>query len=835
MEVFSPFIPINVEDSALPCTIIRLTVENVSGRELEASVIGRLENAVVFHNKDQGASGTRTTRTLRNDGRTYVVHGARPLADTERVAAPREKLVIADFEGEDWGDWTAEGRAFEAGPIKGTRPHQSPVTGFEGEQLVNSYYPDDDATGTLTSPPFTITRRYLNFLIGGGAHPTTAMHLLVNGEHVRAASGKNDEKLEWRSWYVEEYEGQEAIIQIVDQQAGGWGHINVDQIELDDTPRTGPGTTEFTKLHDFGTLVLAVDGAAPDSGALEEREGPIRDTWTTVLPSPAVALAPGAKHTFMFVLAWHMPNFPEGHYYLNRFNDAVEVARYVFENQDRLVSQTKRWRDAYYDSTLPYWLLTRLHAPVSTLATGTCQYWKNGRFWAWEGVACCAGTCTHVWNYAHAHARLFPQLARSARELQDFNPRENGGGFHEDTGLVGFRSDDNYAADGQCGTILKAYREHLMSPDNAFLGRNWPRIKKALEYSIGRDANDDGLIEDSQHNTFDINFFGPNTFVGSLYLAALRAGEEMAREMGDTAFADRCRRIFELGSQQSVERLWNGEYFIQDVDLEQHPTHQYAEGCLSDQVFGQGWAHLLDLGYIYPREKVEKALESIWKYNWAPDVGPQNRAHPPQRWFIDPGKAGLFVATWPKSAYLSNGVLYREEVWTGNEYQVAGHMLWEGKLLEALAICRAVHDRYHPLRFNPWNEVECGDHYARALASWGVYHALLGYKYNGPKRFLSLAPAFKAEDFKAAFTTAEGWGSFAQRKGDGTHEATIAVAWGRLKLRALELESDLGSGRISVAGRPVEASVLNKNGRTTIVFGAELTINQGERLEVLLA
>src|SRR5690606_36227907 len=195
----------------------------------------------------------------------------------------------------------------------------------------------------------------------------------------------------------------------------------------------------------------------------------------------------------------------------------------------------------------------------SNLATGTTRYWKNGRFWAWEGVVCCPGTCTHVWNYEHAMARLFPSLERSVRELQDFNPRENGGGFHEDTGLVGFRSDDNYAADGQCGTILKAYREHQMSPDNAFLERNYARIKKALEFSMSHDENDDGLIEDLQHNSFDINFFGPNTFVGSLYLAALRAGEEMARDMGDHDFAKRCRKVFEKGAKLTLDRLWNGE------------------------------------------------------------------------------------------------------------------------------------------------------------------------------------------------------------------------------------------------------------------------------------
>ena len=128
------------------------------------------------------------------------------------------------------------------------------------------------------------------------------------------------------------------------------------------------------------------------------------------------------------------------------------------------------------------------------------------------------------------------------------------------------------------------------------------------------------------------------------------------------------------------------------------------------------------------------ALESIWKYDWAPDIGPQNEAHPPQRWFARPGEAGLFTCTWPKSKHLGRrAVLYRDEVWTGIEYQVAGHMVWEGMVTEALAICRGVHERYHPAKHNPWNEIECGDHYARGMASYGVFLALCGFEYHGPK------------------------------------------------------------------------------------------------------
>ncbi|MBA7615579.1 hypothetical protein ES703_22862 [subsurface metagenome] len=667
---------------------------------------------------------------------------------------------------------------------------------------------------------------------------------------MRTATGKNNEKLEWYFWNVQEFEGKTAQIQIMDQFSGGWGHINVDQIELSDEPQRGQmGPLE--QLSDYGSLVLAFaeEGAssqdvrqlllflgdwAVDFNIEENAAWPVTERRSTALATRTVELAPGAKQAFIFVLAWFFPNHPNGHEYANRFNSAAEVAHYVLDDYERLAGNTSKWYNTYYEhSTLPRWLLFRLHSTVCNLATGTCQWWKNGRFWAWEGVGCCAGTCTHVWNYAHAPARLFPELERSAREMQDF-----GEGFDSESGLVGFRSNRAYAADGQCGTILKAYREHQMSADNSFLNRNWPRIKKTLEYSIAQDGDDDGLIENSQHNTFDINFEGTNTFVGSLYLAALRAGEEMAKDMGDGRFAKRCRKIFESGSRLSVERLWDGEYFIQLVDLKKHPKHQYAKGCLSDQLFGQGWAHQLGLGYIYPPEYVKKALQSVWKYNWAPDIGPYNAEHQPERWFAEPGEAGLFTCTWPKSPYLADGVRYRSEVWTGIEYQVAGHMVWEGMVNEALAICRGVHERYRPAKHNPFNEVECGDHYARAMASWGVYTALSGYEYHGPKGHLGFAPRLTPDNFRAAFTAAEGWGLFLQKRDGKIQRERIDLRWGQLSVKSLAfaVPDNFRSVKVSVtaAGKPVKHDYTLKASRLEITLKKKLVLSENQTLDVTI-
>jgi len=850
LEAFSPFIPLNAKDSALPATIFHITVENTSGKSLRAGILAWLENAVCIHSAP-AIHGLRRSRIVDERGHALVIHTAEKAPLPEGATKPRPKIVLADFEGKDYADWKVTGKAFGKEPAKGTLPEQQRVTGFLGKGLVNTFLGMDGPHGTLTSQPFKINRKFINFLIGGGNHAgQTCINLLVDGEVVRTAVGKNDEKLEWHFWNVREFEGKAAQIQIVDRASGGWGHINLDQIELSDKPSKG-AVGPIDKLPDYGSMVLAlaerdtplrkthqvlglVGDAAGKLHADEDIAFPVTERRSAALCSREVELAPGAKRTFTFVLSWFFPNHPNGREYANRFNSAAEVAHYILDNHERLAGDTRKWHKTYYeDSTLPRWLLFRLHSTVCNLATGTCQWWKNGRFWAWEGVGSCPGTCTHVWNYAHAPARLFPELERSAREMQDF-----GQGFDSKSGLVGFRSNRAYAADGQCGTILKAYREHQMSADNAFLKRNWARIKKALEFSIGQDGNDDGLIENSQHNTYDINFEGANTFVGSLYLAALRAGEEMARKMGDEKFARRCRKIFESGSRLTAERLWDSEYFIQLVDIEKHPKHQYAKGCLSDQLFGQGWAHQLGLGYIYPPEYVKKALQSVWKYNWTPDVGPYNAAHKPERWFARPGEPGLFTCTWPKSPYLAAGVRYKSEVWTGIEYQVAGHMVYEGMVTEALAICRGIHERYQPARHNPFNEVECGDHYARTMASWGVYTALAGYEYDGPKGHLGFAPRLTPESFRAAFTAAEGWGTFAQKRDSQIQSERIELRWGRLSLRSLAftVPEDFRSVKVFViaGARPIKIDYTLKDDRLDITLKKKLTLTEDQVLTVII-
>ena len=545
------------------------------------------------------------------------------------------------------------------------------------------------------------------------------------------------------------------------------------------------------------------------------------------------------------MIAWHFPalrlrNAPllkdGGRFYATRFGSAAEVAQHVAANFESLSRQTRLWRDTWYNSTLPHWFLERTFANTSILATSTCHWFTSGRFYGWEGVGCCEGTCTHVWHYAHAPARLFPALERDLRRRTDF-----GTAMHPENGMIEHRGEScGLAVDGQAGCILRAYREHQMSADGAFLKQLWPKIKLAMQCLVRMDRGE-GIVEGGQHNTLDEPWFGKIAWLSSLYVAAARACEAMAREVGDEAYARQMRQIAERGGRNIDRELFNGEYYVQIADKDHLKTVGSHNGCEIDQIFGQSWAHQVGLGRILDQDHVKKALGSLWRYNFTPDVGPYRAKYKPGRWYAMAGEGGLLMCSWPKgdATRVATGCdFYLNECMTGFEYQVAGHMIWEGLVQEGLAVVRAIHDRYHAARRNPWNEIECGDHYARAMASYGVFLAACGYAYHGPKGRLAFAPRLGPENFRAAFTAAEGWGSFAQRCQAGEQRETIELRWGKLRLRSLAfaLVGKAAPTQVRVATGGVELSAKHRvaDGTLTLDLDAETTLRAGEQIEVTI-
>ncbi len=542
-------------------------------------------------------------------------------------------------------------------------------------------------------------------------------------------------------------------------------------------------------------------------------------------------LRPGKAAEIVFVITWSFPHrlapgrvLPEGttrrpirNHYAGKFPDAWRAARYVAENFERLRAETLRFERALFDSTLPGVVLDAVSSQMSTIRTNTTMWLDSpedepaGRIFAFEGCGptegCCPTNCTHVWNYEQALGHLYPSLERTMRltDYQDNLHRSGAMVFRTTLPLrkgLPLWQPKVPAADGQFGTVVKVHREWRISGDDGFLKRLWPAVKQSVRFAwkgfAKWDADKDGMMEGIQHNTYDIDFHGPNTMCGSLYLAGLLAAREMAQAVGDTEAAEEFRSVYESG-RKKYDKLFNGEFYIQKVRRlkkgEEYegffgarfaagrPKYQYGFGCLCDQLLGQWAAHVAGLGYVLSEEHVRKALGSIFRYNFRANLAEHQCC---QRVYALDDEAGLVICTWPNGRREKFPFPYSDEVWTGIEYQVAAHMIYEGMIQEALVIVAAVRERHDGIRRNPWNEFECGDHYARAMSSWSLLLALSGQRYDGRTQTLAFQPALWPENFSCIYTASDAYGTVAQRFRRDTLEVRIDCLAGRVGLKSLE-------------------------------------------------
>ena len=604
------------------------------------------------------------------------------------------------------------------------------------------------------------------------------------------------------------------------------------------------------------------------------RHGPSPEgtTWNGGLMIP-FHLGPGEEITRTFILSWYFPNrfvnfdqfgrmrdygmstFWLGNAYATRFADAIDVTDHLVREGDRLEADSRRWAATLTGSTLPGFLVEAMAAQGGLVRSPTTFWTEDGNFFGFEGAlgtstsmwngdvgGSCPLNCSHVWNYEMALSRLFPRLEQRMRTTE-FEVVQAPEGYipHRtilplylrqlwDEPIGGPRQP---ALDGMLGAVLKTYRELRQGGDRAWLDAHWANVRRLIEYVRATwDDNGDGVLEGEQGNTYDIHFFGPNIYIGGLWLAALRAGEELARLAGEPAYAATLRAVFDAGRARYDALLWNGEYYIQLLDDTTPLENQFGDGCLSDQLFGQWWAHLLGLGHILPREHVRTTLGSIVRYNTREGFGDFDHGF---RVYADRDDNGLLVCTWPKGGRPPVPVRYCDEVWTGIEYQVGAHCLMEGLVDEGMRVLTNLRDRYSGDRRNPYNEIECGDHYARAMAGWSVLEAISGVRYDATAHAFSLVEASGRTNSRLPLITATGWGSIVQQAGPDGYRIQMDADYGVVVVRSVAVDFDDGDTvAVDVDGEPVTATAARGDRGLTVTLPVDLALAAGSCLTVAI-
>ncbi len=669
LEAYTPFVPLNPEDSGIPCAILSYTIANRSDQTVQITLVGSLANAI-------GGIGRDRFQNLQGGGVGLNRNDARA---------------------------------------------EEPLAGL-----------------SMTSEQFGVDSVHYGSMALATNHPSTTLK---------------------RAWL-----------------RGAW----------------------YDYLREFWDD-LVEDGLLTDLGYDTPSAMGHSDTGSVGIVD---TLSVGEERTYRFFLSWFMPNRAHGwekgegsvdrNQYATRFDSAWDVATYTATNFARLDAATRAFQYAIFGGTLPAEVADAISANIVAARSPTCFWLADGRFYGWEGCfddgGCCAGSCTHVWAYTYTIAYLFPSLERSMREIEFAIETEP-------SGYQSFRTfktfDDVFlwqwgeqkpeaAVDGQMGSILRVYREWQLSGDREWLTRVWPGTKRAMAFAeMQWDTNRDGMLDGRQHNTYDIEFYGPNPLSAIYHLAALRASERLAEAVGDTAFAEACRSAYAKAAPVVDTSLWNGEYYQQRLeDVDSHP-YQHGAGCLSDQLLGQLHACILGLGDVVPAERAHASLVAIVEHNFRENFRDHVNC---QRSYVLNDDQGLILCSWPRGGRPRFPFPYSDEVWTGVEYQVAAHLIYTGEVESGLRLVQAVRARHDGELRNPWDEVECGHHYARAMSSWALLPALSGFTCNAAEgwiRFDLRQAVIEQDEARVFWSNGRAWGTYTQHKGgDGAWQPSIEVLGG---------------------------------------------------------
>lgn len=539
---------------------------------------------------------------------------------------------------------------------------------------------------------------------------------------------------------------------------------------------------------------------------LAPEHGKPRLTWGTGALASTMHLAPGQKADPRFTLSWFFPHHlaasgeEMGHMYANWFKDALEVNRFLCANYARHREATLSFAQTLAHTSLGDPIAFAWSSQLSTMVFNT--WWiKDGGYAIWEGLGCCGLSTTDVdYEGSFSAIALFPELKTSQMKRIIAFQNKLGQVPHNFSGELD-RVDRGFdRVDMNPQFVMMAYRDYLWTGDHAYLNSLWPHIVRAMDYTGSLDTNGDGLPDrNTGLQTYDQwSMRGTPSYVASLWIGALRAAIRIAESVHQPDYAKRWTALLAKASATFDRMLFNGSYYSLWVDGSTRD-----ELCMADQTSGEWFSHLIGLPSTISRDNLDRALDSIIKNNFNPEFGLHNATAPK-------GGLGLLALT----NFQAGGV------WSGIEFGFASYLMDHGRYQDGIRLVEATHRRY--LRAGrPWNQVECGGHYTRAMSSWATMLAATGFKPDVPHAALSLVPTVEG-DFHAPWVMASGFGTIT-RSG---RALTIHCSSGKLAFKSLTTGIEQPSARLK--DKPLTAQTTKTGPHIRLTFPATITIGAGD-------
>jgi len=542
-----------------------------------------------------------------------------------------------------------------------------------------------------------------------------------------------------------------------------------------------------------------------------------------------------------------------GHVYENWFNNSLEVTEYLIQNRSELLRKSSLMPTELMHSSLPERFKLSLLDQLNTLTKST-HFIKNGRVGLQEGHGCCAFNTVDVDHYSsYAMATLFPELRKKILEMQTALAHpENGKIHHGLPGTVeeipsGGGANQGYSRwDVCCQYTLQVYRDTKWAGDIETMKGCWPTVKRAMEliatldfYQVGLPYIEGGITYDHWHMK------GVVTYMAGVYLAALRAMEDMADILGDLEARTWARKHFEKGRKNFEELLWNGEQYIlfygrrspdwnPEDEARGEPKHfepkeppkefcgpccdrpkPYMElqdtGMMTDLLNGNATAGVMGLGTFLNVSRVKKQLKmTVDKNMQEENMCVVNGSYPD----------GHFLDEWPFAQW--------QTPWTGSEYFLALQLYIAGMIKEGDKVIDIVYERHvkEGMRFD---HAECNNHYARPLCIWGAYAARLGLDYDGYRNVFTLKPPSSQKNYDGALITAVATGHLQFSRTATSASTHITVKDGSLPVCEIVLGVSFkpNTVEISINEQPIAANVDSKRGETRIALSEPYVVTEG--------